>query len=355
MANRGARSAQRLTKIGATIAAEEIAESLLWPGRKVKPEFVAHGIETEDGKLRQGYIVGEEGDKLLLREVASCEPLVLAKSEIVERHQIGSLMPDGLAMAMSATERRDVVRFLFELGKPNSEALESLLGLSHQAAAFKYHAAPFEPEQWRFAGHPVNRDRLYDFYAKEADYFRELKLPHVLLPEYPGLDGGKLGHWGNQNEDTWRDGRWSRMDSGPVVSGIFQTGSKLLARGVCVRLGDANNLAACFNPETLTYAAVWQGGFLKYSAVRHGFVDALAADGKDVPFDAGQKPAGSVKYRGYYRHGQQVLFAYEVDGKQYLDAPSTSDGQFRAHSCPGRGTSVQRPDSWRSYAMASSA
>jgi hypothetical protein len=39
---------------------------------------------------------------------------------------------------------------------------------------------------------PVNRDRLYDFYLKEALFFRsQPNRPH-LLPAYPGLDGGNV-------------------------------------------------------------------------------------------------------------------------------------------------------------------
>ncbi|HEX3726241.1 MAG TPA: DUF6797 domain-containing protein, partial [Pirellulales bacterium] len=317
-----------LTKIGASQPAAEIVESLLWPKRTVKPEFIAQAIATDEGRVYQGYIVAEDADKVMLRDAASCEPLSLAKTDIVERKEVGTLMPDGLAGAMSPVERRDLVRFLFELGQANRQGLEDLLGHSHEAAQFTYNAAPLEPAQWRHTQHPVNRDRLYDFYAKEADYFRDLGPQMALMPAYPGLDGGRMGHWGNQNEDTWRDDRWKEMDSGSVVCGIFQNGSELIPRSVCARLGGSSELAACFNPETLTYDAVWQGGFLRFSAVRHGFVDALTSNGQRVPFDSGQPPAKPFKYRGYYRHGQQVVFAYDVGSQRYLDAPSVKNGQF---------------------------
>ena len=58
------------------------------------------------------------------------------------------------------------------------------------------------------------------------------------MPAYPGLDGGKYGHWGNQNEKTWEDGRWNEMDSGSVQSGVFRGFKKTIPRAVCVRLGD---------------------------------------------------------------------------------------------------------------------
>src|SRR5471030_1927591 len=54
--------------------------------------------------------------------------------KIAERRQIGTVMPEGLATAMSAAERRDVVRFLLELGLPGSEGLENLLGQDRRAS-----------------------------------------------------------------------------------------------------------------------------------------------------------------------------------------------------------------------------
>lgn len=48
----------------------------------------------------------------------------------------------------------------------------------------------------------VNRYRLYDFYRRQADAVLELEPGSrpSLLPPYPGLDGGRRGHWGATNE-----------------------------------------------------------------------------------------------------------------------------------------------------------
>ena len=74
-------------------------------------------------------------------------------------------------------------------------------------------AQPLQPELWPNWQQPVNRERIYDFYAKEAEYFRKQPPVPPLLPPFPGLDGGKHGHWGNQNEETWADGRWNQTDA----------------------------------------------------------------------------------------------------------------------------------------------
>ena len=139
------------------------------------------------------------------------------------------------------------------------------------------------PSHWANAARPVTRDRLYDFYTKQADYFRQQHHVPMLLAQFPGLDGGKQGHWGNQNEAVWADGRWNEAQLGSVQSGVFQADGMTVARGVCLRLGDHGELSACFNPDTLTYDAVWSGGFVGFDSVRHGFVSALRMDGQLVP------------------------------------------------------------------------
>ena len=84
------------------------------------------------------------------------------------------------------------------------------------AAVFKPEAAPLDPAAYPLHNAPVNRDRVYDFYAKEARHALAQPVLPPTLPPYPGLDGGKYGHWGNQNEKTWEDGRWNQMEIGSL-------------------------------------------------------------------------------------------------------------------------------------------
>lgn len=317
-----------LSRIGATVPAAEIAESLLWPKKKVKPEYVAVGIATDRGEVRQGYIIKAEPRTIHFKEATSGKTLAIPKSSIVEQQELGSLMPDGLAASMSFAERRDLLRFLLELGHSHGKGAERYLAHRHQPVSFEYQAGPMQPADWRFARHPVNRDRLYDFYSKEAEFFRQHDPAAGLLPAFPGLDGGKQGHWGNQSEDTWRDDRWNRMDLGSVMSGVFHAGQMVVPRAVCVRLGEKGELAACFNPDTLQVDSVWRGGFVRFSDVRHGFLDGLIRDGQAVPFDWGSPARAPFRYRGFYRHGERVVFVYDLNGQKYWDLPEVVNGRF---------------------------
>ncbi len=131
-------------------------------------------------------------------------------------------------------------------------------------------------------------------------------MPH-LLPEFPGLDGGKQGHWGNQKETTWADDRWNQTDLGSLLCGVFRSQAVTVPKAVCIRLGDQGELAACFNPETLCYEALWRGGFVRFSPVRHGFLDGLLMDGTALPRPVGRKPEQPFFYHGYYRNGKRGI------------------------------------------------
>ena len=203
------------------------------------------------------------------------------------------------------------------------------------AAEFPFTRAPLQPELWPAWEAAVNRDRIFDFYAKQAQWALAQPQMPPLLMQYPGLDGGKTGHWGNQNEAVWRDGRWNETDLGTVAGGVVRGGGKTVAKGVCVRLGEGGEMACCFDPLTLTVPLVWTGGFVKYDAFRHGIGNGMAVAGEVVPADAGAPVAADAfLYRGYYRHGPRVVFSYRLGGVEMLDAPWVEAGKFTRTVAP---------------------
>lgn len=104
------------------------------------------------------------------------------------------------------------------------------------AAAFHPRRAPLNPADRPLHRHPVNRDRVYDFYAKQAIHAKSQNPLPERLASYPGLDGGQLGHWGNQNEKTWQGDAWAMMDVGSVQAGVFRGWGLTVPRAVCVKL-----------------------------------------------------------------------------------------------------------------------
>lgn len=319
-----------LTKVGLCLPPEQIVEAVLWPNRTVKPEYKAVAVVTFAGRIIQGIVRQETATEVVLVDAAG-KTHTVAKKDIDERREVGSLMPDGLTAAMSAAERRDLMRYLMALGRA-----PGLEGLTHAVASFRASPEPLHPADWPNRKHYINRDRVYDWYPRQAEHFRLVRPTPLLLPEWPGLDGGKYGHWGNQSDSVWVDDRWNQTDLGSLQCGVFRAGNLTVPRAICVRLGENGELAACFNPDTLQIEALWQGGFLHFSDRRAGFMDGVRPTGTMLPVPAGFVPKGPFVYRGFYRHGKRTIFAYRVGDVEMLDAPWVENGKFVREVGPAR-------------------
>lgn len=322
-----------LSKIGRERTPQQIVESVFWPKREVKPEYSAVSIVKSDGRVVRGYKVNIDATAIILKDPAKGTLVSIPRDDIDAEVVNGTLMPDGLTSAMSRQQQLDLIRLLLSLGKddgPQPEIIGTVLAHahSHAPAHFDFTPAPLHPEDWPSWQDHINRDRVYDYYTKQAEHFRSKTPTPALLSPFPGLDGGKYGHWGNQDESTWAGGEWNKADLGTLQCGVFRRPGAIVPRAVCVRLGDKGEMSACFNPDTLTYDTIWTGGFLKVSSVRHGFVSSLEANGKLEPQPEMRKPSEPFVYRGFYRVGKRVVFAYRVGDTDYLDSPWVDDGKF---------------------------
>jgi azurin/sugar phosphate isomerase/epimerase len=167
-------------------------------------------------------------------------------------------------------------------------------------AEFKPDLPPLNKDDNQHWREFVNRERTFDFYGKQALKFMNQTLPE-LIPAFPGMDGGQQGHWGNQNDQvTWKDGRWSASDLGSVFSGVFKGSGVTVNKGVCVRFNDK---AAVFDPERMAWRLEWSGGFIKLNDNRHGFMAGAPMDGKVISKEE-KKLAGT--YRGFFRRINEV-------------------------------------------------
>ena len=157
----------------------------------------------------------------------------------------------------------------------------------------------------------VNRDRVYDFYARQA--LNREKKPET----FPGLDGGYQGHWGNQNDqETWKDGRIKEMDHGSMVSGVFRGNGLTIPRAVSVRLASENGVPynVVFDTDKMKFSAAWTGDLVSWSDVRRGFMQGIPMGGKKVELRDLKKKIAGAKFQGLYRDGKRVIFAWSVPG-----------------------------------------
>ena len=274
-----------LESIAAKRTTEHLVESLLWPQRQVDAEYQSTQLLLGSGSVATGYVVAEDDRQLSLKDTSTGKIEEIEKDEVEFRRMVGTVMPEGLTDAMRPSQRADLVAFLSDLGKwqrLDPKVLDAVLGhwTTSEPATFDYSLAPLRPETFGQLDRPVNRNRLFDYYAKQARHYSGGEASPPLLAEFPGLDGPGFGHWGNQNESGWADARWNETDLGNLQAGVFRGAGIEVPRGVCVRLGEDGQVSACFNPQALSYDAVWTGGFVKFSSVRHGFIDGLIMDGQ---------------------------------------------------------------------------
>ncbi|MDB6116796.1 MAG: hypothetical protein JWO08_577, partial [Verrucomicrobiaceae bacterium] len=139
-------------------------------------------------------------------------------------------------------------------------------------SAFLYNYDPLEPAQWPQREDKVNRFRLYDYYAKEALHFMKQSPQPALVEGYPGLEGGRFGHWGIADDSDWKDGRWRDAERGPVQAGVLFGPTGAFPKAVVMQLGDEHQLTSFFDPLTLSFPFVVSGKFAEMSDSRHGFM-----------------------------------------------------------------------------------
>ncbi len=343
----GGRVGPELTGLATKRSAAEIVESVYWPQRTIPPEYQTLAVLTADGQVVRGYETQRNDTMLAILDPATDEVHQLDRDDVLDERHVGSPMPDGLTAAMTPQQQADLIRFLLALGREEELPAQSLdATLRHVTAhlngpaTFEFDRGPLRPQDWPSWQAHINRDRIYDFYAKQADHFRNHPAAPTLLAEFPGLDGEAYGHWGNQSDETWTDDRWNQTDLGSLQAGVFHGAGLTVPRAVCVHLDDKAQWSACFNPQTLNYDAVWTGGFVEFSPVRSGLMHGLLLAGTPRPSSengstsAAIPSAASAVYEGFYRHGDRVAFVYRAAGVRYLDVPVVEEGEFRRIVAP---------------------
>ncbi|HWE02097.1 MAG TPA: DUF6797 domain-containing protein [Tepidisphaeraceae bacterium] len=166
----------------------------------------------------------------------------------------------------------------------------------------------------------------------------------VLRPEPAGQ---KVVHGGASNGDP-RGWRPVQIVDGIPEPARTDAGELAAVRGIAVKVAD--DAAICFDADLLSYSAGWTGGFLdlshtdiaqykgdqparirgdlQFGTIRPGW--GKAGDFTDHRLDGqGPMPMELGRYRGLYRNGQKVVFAYSFAKAEILDLPGgeSGDGQ----------------------------
>ncbi len=181
---------------------------------------------------------------------------------------------------------------------------------------------------------PFPQNRVRDFYARQAEQFLDRPAADVTtpLPQFPGLDGGGFGHWGQNPEDVSFDHSLNEVDTGNVVCQLTHHFGTTTSKGVNVLLSPEDKTTVLFDPESLTFVDAWRGQYVKWGFVRFGLMEGVQSGGSRLW--AGAKPAWVVpeetvrRYKGYHRAGEHVVFEYLIDQTRVLDHCRAVNGQI---------------------------
>ena len=106
-----------LDAVGRGVPVELLIEAVVWPNRQIKEGYVATTLMLKDGRTLQGYKIAESAAELQLKDMLNGQVHKISPAQISNKLEAGSLMPEGLTMAMTRAELVDLVAFLMTLGK----------------------------------------------------------------------------------------------------------------------------------------------------------------------------------------------------------------------------------------------
>ncbi len=105
-----------MISLGGSAQLDYIVDSLLNPNKKVKENYNAVTVVTDQGKVFSGVLVRRTDSQLVLRDVND-NIMNIPLDQIDEEAPAASLMPVGLLDKLTQQELIDLTRFLSELGK----------------------------------------------------------------------------------------------------------------------------------------------------------------------------------------------------------------------------------------------
>lgn len=99
-------------QIGSIMTRQQIAESILKPNASISQGFATVLVTTKDGKSVMGFVTGESAEKITLRDITGASYNIKVKDISSRKEMETSMMPPGLANALSYEEFASLISFL---------------------------------------------------------------------------------------------------------------------------------------------------------------------------------------------------------------------------------------------------
>jgi putative heme-binding domain-containing protein len=104
-------------QIGSIMNREQIAESILKPNASISQGFASVLITAKGDQSYMGFVSEESADKVVMRNIAG-QVFTIKTADILSRKELEtSMMPAGLANALSYEEFASLITFLSEQKK----------------------------------------------------------------------------------------------------------------------------------------------------------------------------------------------------------------------------------------------
>ncbi len=101
-----------LSAVAAGLPIETIIESVLWPERQIKEGYEATTVITKDGRVLNGFVRGEDGGALRIRDLTSSELVSIPLAEVAARTAGRTVMPRQLTASLTRGELLDLLTYL---------------------------------------------------------------------------------------------------------------------------------------------------------------------------------------------------------------------------------------------------
>ena len=103
-----------LTTLASRFQKKDIVESILWPSKAISDQYDVTMIETTDGNTVAGFVVREEGDKLVMRTADTVgRQFDVSKAKVKKRTKSPvSMMPEGLVDELNQQQIAGLIAFL---------------------------------------------------------------------------------------------------------------------------------------------------------------------------------------------------------------------------------------------------
>jgi putative heme-binding domain-containing protein len=106
-----------LSALGSAQPIDFIVGAIVDPQKEIKEGYTAVSINTRDGEEYQGNLVRETRDEVVIRDALENAEVRLRRADVLDKRQLGSVMPAGLVDTLTRDEFRDLIRYLSGLGR----------------------------------------------------------------------------------------------------------------------------------------------------------------------------------------------------------------------------------------------